>query len=449
MSRVNFQSIVLLIFLASATFYCHEAFAQNTDMPGSDSASKKTDTTNDNSVVSEKEPSKTRIEIHLITIGPGDHFYTRGGHAAIMVAEIPESGQPKTIVYNYGDTFWENSTMELDFLLGRLTFFLGSYGDLRDTLQVYAIGQKRSAYRQKLNVSDEIAQKIKKRLEWEILPENREYTYHHLEQICSTRIRNLLDEYLNGELERQLSKHIAKKSVREYGKIAASQKIGAFVFLSDLFFGRLHDDQISIYYASFMPDYMREWYPKVMIPPPFGNNDSQVVPLAEPPVELSLRVPPEPRFRSPVTEIVFGIFMLLMLIIAYLAWRKLPEKPRFTGIWLFAFAFLSGIIGLGIVFLRMFSAVPELSINELILTFWVTDLLLIIPAVRMIRGHAKVSKITKYYLYLKLACLVLVLGAHAFGLLYQRPLFIPISALICAGIATLLLRRTDLAKTKV
>jgi len=32
----------------------------------------------------------SEVQIHLITMGPGDDLYTRGGHAAIMVARIED-----------------------------------------------------------------------------------------------------------------------------------------------------------------------------------------------------------------------------------------------------------------------------------------------------------------------------------------------------------------------
>ena len=50
----------------------------------------------------------TEIQIHLLTMGPGDHIFTRAGHAALMVAEVEDGAPRRTTIYNYGETDWDN-----------------------------------------------------------------------------------------------------------------------------------------------------------------------------------------------------------------------------------------------------------------------------------------------------------------------------------------------------
>jgi hypothetical protein len=75
------------------------------------------------------------LQIHLLVMGPGDHLYTRGGHAAIMVAQMEGSELVESTVYNYGDTDWDDPWLVPHFLRGDLTFFLSDTGDLLSTLE--------------------------------------------------------------------------------------------------------------------------------------------------------------------------------------------------------------------------------------------------------------------------------------------------------------------------
>ena len=96
-------------------------------------------------------------EIDLLVMGPGDHLYTRGGHAALMVAEIEDGELVRSTVYNYGDTDWEDPLLVPHFLRGNLTFFLSDTGSIESTLQEYGVKQGREITRQRLNLSAEQA----------------------------------------------------------------------------------------------------------------------------------------------------------------------------------------------------------------------------------------------------------------------------------------------------
>ena len=91
--------------------------------------------------------------IDLLTMGPADHLFTRGGHAALLVTHTDANGDISNQVFNYGATDWDQSFMAAKFLLGRLNFRLEISGTLLNTLAVYGTLGDRTIYRQTLNLT--------------------------------------------------------------------------------------------------------------------------------------------------------------------------------------------------------------------------------------------------------------------------------------------------------
>ena len=119
-------------------------------------------------------PVPDRVEIHLITMGCGEHLHTGGGHAALMVAQMQGSSPIDTLVYNFGDADWDDPWLAWHFIRGDLIFFLNTSGDLWQTAQTYGTNQEREVYRQRLNLTDAQARQIAEKLDFLALPENRD-----------------------------------------------------------------------------------------------------------------------------------------------------------------------------------------------------------------------------------------------------------------------------------
>ncbi|MEE8408643.1 MAG: DUF4105 domain-containing protein, partial [Myxococcota bacterium] len=367
------------------------------------------------------------IEIHLLTMGPGDHLYTRSGHAALMVAEMQDGRPTNTKVYNFGDTDWERETFVSDFLRGRLIFFLSSPGDLTETVMLYGVEQSRDVYRQKLNLTSDQARQVARRLEVGLRPENREYLYHHLEAICTTKIRDLLDEVTGGALTAQLGPRTDAHTVRHYVDWAFSGWWGASLG-SALLLGRMHDEPISEYYVLFQPRRMRELFQEVTLELANGEH----VPLADPPTILAERQGPQAitgpnRFPT----VLAWIFLLVAGVGAFAVYGHLPGKSRPAGVWLLLWSIPSGLIGLVIAFLMAVSDVPEARANELIVAFPPTDLFLVIPAYRWLRGRTYAGPLMRIYAGVRVSALVLISIGRIAGELYQQPVIWFWVGLVC------------------
>ena len=56
---------------------------------------------------------------------------------------------------------------------------------------------------------------LAKQLAWEVLPENSQYLYHHYNDNCATRLRDLIDQAVDGQFK-QLTNKAARFTLREH-----------------------------------------------------------------------------------------------------------------------------------------------------------------------------------------------------------------------------------------
>jgi hypothetical protein len=161
------------------------------------------------SVTPDLLPPVEQIRVSVVTFGPGDAVHQYFGHNALVIQGADDI--PGPTVFNYG-MFTFGPDMLPQFLRGRLKFWLGQ-GDLERTVAQYAAAN-RDVRQLELNLSPAQARAVVGRLRRDALPENRVYLYDHYFDNCSTRVRDVLDGALNGQLRRAWAGR-ARFSVRQ------------------------------------------------------------------------------------------------------------------------------------------------------------------------------------------------------------------------------------------
>lgn len=136
--------------------------------------------------------------VSVLTMGPGDHPFTRFGHNALLL-EWTESGE--SAVYNYGTFAFDGMRGVQDFMAGRFRYWL-SVSSLEHTLRAYGAAG-RSLTAQELELTAAERAKLGSVLAENALPEHRHYDYDYYLDNCSTRVRDVLDRLLDGELRRE------------------------------------------------------------------------------------------------------------------------------------------------------------------------------------------------------------------------------------------------------
>lgn len=144
-------------------------------------------------------PAPEQLKISVITFGRGDQVHQYFGHNAFVVS-APELEAPT--VFNYG-MFTFGPDMIPSFLKGRLRFWMGAT-DLERTAAMYE-SHNRDVRLRELNLEPAAKLAIFKQLLHDARPENREYLYDHYFDNCSTRVRDVLDRALGGQLRRTWS----------------------------------------------------------------------------------------------------------------------------------------------------------------------------------------------------------------------------------------------------
>ena len=428
--------------------------------------------------------------VELITIGPGEHLFSRMGHSALLVfkfrkgskrclkraaklvaeakadptraqelsqraAALQKAGKEyKATVYNYGDADFDADDFEWQFLRGTVKFFLSKTESLPGFIELYGRSNRSMTHR-RLNLSEAQVKKVAAALEENVKPQHRAYPYHHMEAGCATKIRDLLDRELGGIIREQFAGKPHPLTARGYGRKHLAGHPGAEIF-SDLFMGRLHDRPFDKYYAMFHPDALEEYLQQIKVPDPAGSGVK--VPLLDPKVSTFLtrrcgpaagegvvaRDPgPAPDcspMRGEGRSLIHLAYLLMAVLLGVGVWAFLgqPRKPMRAGVWLLIWSIPMGVSALAMVVGALASTVIEGRVNELMLAFPVTDLALMVVGFRWYLGRGYAGKLLRGYALVRLAMVGLALVLHALGVFYQEPRVMVFVALVCtAGLVVL------------
>ena len=190
--------------------------------------------------------------IGVITMTPGEEYWARFGHNAIVVDD-PVSG--RRLSYNYGYFDFDQPDFFLRFLRGQMLYRLAVM-PLDEDLRIYA-NEGRGAQVQWLGLAPEQARAVAQYLEWNARPENADYHYDYFTDNCSTRVRDVLDRALDGGLAQQLSGRSRGLTYRaEVLRLGAGVwwlYLGMHVGLSDF-----ADRPLSLWDEAFVPQRLAE-----------------------------------------------------------------------------------------------------------------------------------------------------------------------------------------------
>lgn len=193
--------------------------------------------------------------INLVTMGVGGLIWERHGHIALCI----DYDNPRdNICYNYGiGDFHRPLRMGWGFFRANGAFWVGKQTP-REMLSIYR-NADRTIWVQPLPLTKEQKDKIIAKLEFDVLEENKHYSYDHLWDNCTTRVRNIIDDATGGAL----SKMPGKTDGRTYRELAREGFYGLPkswipLILTDISMGRVSDRVPDYYERMFLPDYMRE-----------------------------------------------------------------------------------------------------------------------------------------------------------------------------------------------
>ena len=143
------------------------------------------------------QPPAPRIGV--VTMGPGDIFWERFGHDAIVVDDPARRGP---VSYNFGFFDLEEDGFAQRFAKGEMRYLLVALPLEEDLAYYREVG--RGATLQWLDLDPAQARRLAADLAENARPENARYRYDYYTDNCATRVRDALDRALDGRLRKQL-----------------------------------------------------------------------------------------------------------------------------------------------------------------------------------------------------------------------------------------------------
>ncbi|HEY4530238.1 MAG TPA: DUF4105 domain-containing protein [Luteimonas sp.] len=192
-------------------------------------------------------PALAAPRIGIATMQPGEIFFERFGHNAIVVDD-PATGE--ALSYNFGFFDPDEPDFHLRFIRGEMRYRLAVLPFAQDLAYYESVGRGVSI--QWLDLDDEAATTLAAGLAWNALPENATYTYDYFTDNCSTRVRDALDAALDGALARRLQGRSQGNTFRsEAVRLARPDPLMALGF--DVGLGPASDRPNSLWDDAFVP----------------------------------------------------------------------------------------------------------------------------------------------------------------------------------------------------
>ncbi len=281
----------------------------------------------------------TTLRAGVITMEPGEEFWARFGHDAIVI-ENTQTGE--SMSFNFGFFDMSEPGFFSNFFNGKMQYQLVAL-PLQEDLQNYR-DMGRGVSVQWLNLDQKQIRDLYSTLAENAKPENARYTYDYYLSNCATRVRDSLDTVLKGEIKTQLSSPSLGNTFRsESVRLAWPAKWMAMGFHVGL--GPAADKPLSRWDEAFIPMRLRDSLRLVKLTDgsPLINSEQELVPhrLSQPPGDM-------PQWKK--TAFLIGIFLAMGIL--FLAKRAPRLLAGIAGV----FWLIAGLLGCLMLFVWFSSA---------------------------------------------------------------------------------------------
>ena len=287
--------------------------------------------------VEEDAPPGSHLEVFLMTIGPGDAIWERFSHNALVVRDNRAGTE---VAYNWGIFDFNDTDFIARLARGRMRYSMRGF-TASSWLAVYRQAN-RDVWIQAVNLTPV------ERLELQVLVQeldteaNRYYRYDYYRDNCSTRVRDVLDRILRGQI-RAATEDMDTGTTYRWHTARLLQSAPAAYAGIQFVVGNRGDETISAWEEMFLPLRLKAHLDRVRIvdaegePGPLLGEAAHVVEATRAPLPLAA---PDFLFSLLVLGISLGT------LFAGLGWMT-GEGKRWGG-WALALsgAVWSGAVGL-------------------------------------------------------------------------------------------------------
>ena len=189
----------------------------------------------------------SELTIYLLTFGQGDEVWELFGHNAIW---IKNQSLGTDIAYNWGMFDFAQPNFVTRFLTGDTSYWLEGF-PLDAKLPAYR-ASNRSILAQELNLTPAQRLQLQRLVEENARPENKFYRYDYYKDNCSTRLRDMLDRALSGQLSRATSGIVTTDTYRSHTERLTQRNVPVYTGIM-LALGHPADRPLSVWEEMFLP----------------------------------------------------------------------------------------------------------------------------------------------------------------------------------------------------
>ncbi len=329
-----------------------------------------------------------RLHFHLVTVDVGNRLWDNFGHSALRMRD--EAGGVD-LLFNWGGFDISGGMLAFGF-----RFFLGEMNYRLFTVptdQAYARYRQeaRSVWEDRIHLNNAEKARLYQRLMWNLEPENLGYQYDYFDDNCTTRLRDYLDEALDGRLRG----FFTQQTETSYRQLIWSHfgSLAVVAMLLDLGMNSNIDRPISEWESMFLPLNLRRSLARV--DSDVARGGAQLPLLDESRVVMQFQ-PPTRQWNAYAISTALLVSLSLLPLLS----TRRPRHSRFLGAsrnrprslskpgylvlgaLTLAVASFSGILGCLMLFGWLWSGHADLHHNVNLLLFWPTDLIGVAIALR-------------------------------------------------------------------
>lgn len=279
------------------------------------------------------QADSSRLRISLLTCTPGEPLYATFGHTAIRVTDSAENSD---IVYNYGTFNFDDPGFYLKFVRGKLNYYL-SAEYFPDFVYFYQ-QENRGITEQVLQLAPAQKKQLQQALKTNLEPQNKFYQYDFFFDNCTTRARDMVARYQDTALPIKAVMPLGT-SFREAIHLYLDKNHGDWNKLGiDILLGSPTDAVMTARQMQFLPDNMMYSLDSLDAIHKIVISKKDLYPL------------PSTNNKAPLLMPLL-LFSLLALIIFLCGFAKAPRMRIFINSFDGLFLFLTGLLGIILVFM--------------------------------------------------------------------------------------------------
>jgi hypothetical protein len=336
-----------------------------------------------------QQDSSCNIRISLLTCSPGEDLYSIWGHSALRVTDHSANAD---IIYNYGTFDFDDPAFYSKFTRGKLLYFV-SVQRFEDFLEEYQYYQ-RGITEQLLDLSCSEKVKLASALKENAKEENKYYRYDFTVDNCTTRLRDIVFKNADAPV---ITTDIRPKRKTTFRNLIHEYLDSSYQYWSkfgiDILLGMPLDKNLTNDETMFLPDYLLRGFDSSTV----GGKR-----LVSEKHEILQPTLPKPKntLLSP-----FAVFTILFLVIVVLSFFRNAEK--FLSVFDFILFFLSGALGLFLLFMWFGTDHPECKDNLNLV--WALPSHFIVIFFLFGKWNPAVTGWLKYYFFINSILLLLLL----------------------------------------